>query len=382
MSSFSALRDRFEQIETPFYYYDLGLLNQTVDAVNAEIAGYPFHVHYALKANVNKDLLPVIRQAGFGADCVSGNEILRALETGFDPSKIVFAGVGKSDKEIKLGIEKDIFAFNVESLQELQVINDLAKEASKKVSFSLRVNPNVDAGTHEYITTGTRDNKFGITIDELWEALDWIENLENVSFIGLHFHIGSQVTDLTRFKELITKINELELAVRERNFDLPHLNVGGGLGIDYDDPDKQLVPDFKAYFDLFKENLALFPGQKLHFELGRSIVGQSGSLVSRVLYTKKGEGTTFLIIDAGMTELLRPALYKTPHRIESLSNATEEAIYDVVGPICETTDAFDRKISLPQSERGDLIVIRSAGAYAEVMSSRYNLRDVAPSVFS
>ncbi len=381
----SALKDHsraFKEIETPFYFYDLNLLRKTLDILHEETKGFPFEIHYAFKANVNRRILNVIRESGLGADCVSGNEITRALEEGFSPEKIVFAGVGKSDKEIGIGLDSEIFSFNVESIEELKVLNELASSRNKVAKFALRINPNVDARTHEYITTGTRDNKFGITISELWEALELIPSLKHIEFIGIHFHIGSQITDLGRFTELAGRINELQKAIVEKGFQLPHVNVGGGLGIDYDDPEGGAIPDFKGYFQRFKDHLDLFPNQLLHFELGRSIIGQCGSLISRVLFTKPGESTIFMILDAGMTELIRPALYRSTHCIENLVSSGNLKTYDVVGPICETSDAFGRGITLPEAKRGDLIAIRSSGAYAEVMSSRYNLRDVASSVYS
>lgn len=373
----------FKELETPFYYYDIDLLRQTLDVVQREIQGFPFHVHYAMKANVNNRLLKEICDRGFGADCVSGNEVKKALEVGFSKDKVVFAGVGKTDREIELGLDRDIFSFNVESIQELEVLEQLAGKMGKRASFALRLNPNVDAGTHEYITTGKRNNKFGVTFQEFREAMPLIKKLQNLDFIGIHFHIGSQISDLTRFSHLIEKVNEIQNYLVQEGFRLPHLNVGGGLGINYDEPNEHLIPDFKTYFDFFKKELKLLDGQILHFELGRSIVGQCGSLVTRVLYNKPGDGTTFLVVDAGMTELIRPALYQATHLIENLSKVDgRNETYDVVGPICETSDAFSRGIQLPESKRGDLLAIRSTGAYAEVMSSRYNLREVAPSVYS
>ncbi len=382
MKPLHELVSEFRKVSTPFYYYDIELLRETLDEVKKNIEGQPFAVHYALKANVNRKILNEISLAGLGADCVSGNEVKRALDVGFAPGEIVFAGVGKTDREITFGLENEIFSFNVESIEELRVLNDLAGKVGKKMNFALRINPNIDANTHEYITTGTRDNKFGITLNELWESLQLIKALPNVDFIGIHFHIGSQITDLGRFKELAIRINELQTRISEAGFSLPHVNVGGGLGIDYENPDTSPISDFRAYFQLFKKHINLFPNQILHFELGRSIVGQCGSLISEVLYTKPGDSTTFMILDAGMTELIRPALYRVKHVIQNLSSVEGSDIYDVVGPICETSDAFDRGISLPKTKRGDLIAIRSSGAYAEVMSSRYNLRDVAPSVYS
>jgi diaminopimelate decarboxylase len=372
----------FSERETPFYFYDLELLDKTLSIVQDQIKGKPYHVHYALKANVNERLLTRIKDAGLGADCVSGNEVRRAVDAGFGSSDIVFAGVGKSDNEIKYALSQDIFSFNVESIEELVVLNDLAKAQNKTARFALRINPNVDAGTHEYITTGTRDNKFGVTISELWEALEMIDSLTHVEFIGIHFHIGSQITDLGRFIPLAEKVNELQKVLVNKGYELPHVNVGGGLGINYVSPHDEPIADFNTYFSLFDKHLDLLPNQQLHFELGRSIVAQCGSLVSRVLYTKKGEGTAFMILDAGMTELIRPALYRVSHHIESLTSEKQAEIYDVVGPICESSDAFGRGLSLPLSVRGDIIAIRSAGAYGEVMANRYNLRELPKAIYS
>jgi diaminopimelate decarboxylase len=372
----------FESLETPFYFYDQDLLRETLRRIQVEIQGKPYHVHYAMKANVNDPLLSLIKESGLGADCVSGNEVKKALEAGFDPNEIVFAGVGKSDNEIDFALQNDIFSFNVESIQELEVLNELAGKQGKHAKFALRINPNVDAGTHEYITTGTRHNKFGITMDELWQVLDRLSSLRHLSFIGIHFHIGSQITELDRFRLLAERINELQKELVAKGFELPHVNVGGGLGIDYEHPDEHPIADFSTYFEMFDRYLELLPNQQLHFELGRSVIGASGSLIGRVLYTKPGQDTTFLILDAGMTELLRPALYRSVHFIENLSSTHSKETYDVVGPICESSDAFARGIELPGSARNDLVAIRSAGAYGEVMASRYNLRDLPCSYYS
>lgn len=382
MRPLSSWTSEFSKIETPFYFYDLKLLEQTLSTVKSMIVGKPYHVHYAMKANVNDRLLRLIVEAGLGADCVSGNEVKHAINNGFDPQHVVFAGVGKSDKEISQALSLDIFSFNVESMEELLVLNELAGQQNKKANFALRINPNVDAGTHEYITTGNRDNKFGITMDELWEVLEHLSQYENLSFIGIHFHIGSQVLDMDRFRQLAHRINELQQVLVDKGYKLPHVNVGGGLGINYDQPKDEPMADFSSYFSQFEQHLDLLPNQQLHFELGRSIIAQCGSLISRVLYTKKGEGKTFMILDAGMTELLRPALYRASHAIENLSSEKSTEVYDVVGPICESSDAFSRGLSLPQTKRGDLIAIRSAGAYGEVMASQYNLRELPASVYS
>lgn len=371
------------QYKTPFYYYDLELLQRTLDAVVAESNRYGYHVHYAFKANANPMILERIKKVGLGADCVSGNEVKRAAENGFEPSKIVFAGVGKSDDEINDALDKNIFCFNCESLQELEVINELARAKNKTASIALRINPNVDAHTHKYITTGLEENKFGINPYEFDSVIEKLKTLPNLKFIGLHFHIGSQITDLSPFKQLCSRVNEINTWFLHKGFDLPVINVGGGVGINYQEPDKAAVIDFAAYFKVFHDFMELRPNQQLHFELGRAIVAQCGSLIAKVLYIKNGINTNFAILDAGMTELIRPALYQAYHKIENISSSSAQIIkYDVVGPICESSDCFGKAVELPETKRGDLIAIRSAGAYGEVMASKYNLRDDVRSYFS
>lgn len=375
------LLDFFSARETPFYFYDLALLDNTLEAIQ-RANRYGYHIHYALKANNNDRILERIRKAGLGVDCVSGNEVKIGLENGFLPEKIVLAGVGKTDKEIAYSIDQNIFSFNVESIQELEVINEIAGSKGKRPNVSIRVNPAIDAGTHHYITTGARENKFGISAEELLGSLDLIRSCSNLKFIGLHYHIGSQITDLGRFRNLCERVNELQAALTAAGLSLPHLNVGGGLGIDYEDPQTNAIPDFESYFRIFHENLTLLPGQELHFELGRSVVGQCGSLISRCLYVKDSGHTTFLILDAGMTDLMRPALYQAKHKIVSLSGGTTLKKYDVVGPICESSDSFAKGMELPETKRGHVLVICSAGAYGETMKNAYNARDLAPAVYS
>lgn len=377
----------FKQHETPFYYYDLDLLKDTLNSAIEHSSKYGFHVHYALKANFNERVLKIIKDSGLGADCVSGNEVLKAIEVGFSPEKIVFAGVGKSDKEILTAIHAGIFAFNVESVQEIEVIASLAKSINKKARIALRINPNVDAQTHHYITTGLDENKFGIKTWELNECIDLIRKHENtIELLGIHFHVGSQIVDLNVFKSLCVKVNEFNNWFFERGFSLKVLNVGGGLGVDYHEPDLELIPDFKRYFEVFDQFLERKTGQEVHFELGRSLVSQCGSLVSRVLYVKKGIKKNFLILDAGMTELMRPALYQAYHKIDYLEKtdqlAKEKLVYDIVGPICESSDCFAKEVELPEVFRNDLFAIRTTGAYGEVMASRYNLRDSIRYVYS
>lgn len=371
------------QYKTPFYYYDLALLQKTLNIVNAESLKYNFHVHYAFKANANSRIINTIKNSGFGADCVSGNEVKCAIEHGYNPSHIVFAGVGKSDDEINYALEKNIFCFNCESIQELEVINELALKQKKTASIALRINPNVDAHTHKYITTGLEENKFGINPYEFELVIEKIKTLTNIKLIGLHFHIGSQITDLTPFKKLCSRVNEINSYFLNKGFDLPVINVGGGIGINYQEPDEESIIDFTSYFKVFNDFLELRKNQQLHFELGRAIVAQCGNLISKVLYIKNGINTNFAILDAGMTELIRPALYQAYHKIENISSTSQTVIkYDVVGPICESSDCFGKAVELPETKRGDIIAIRSAGAYGEVMASKYNLRDDVRSYFS
>ena len=366
------------QHPTPFYAYNLTLLRQTLQAAATAAGKYGYHVHYALKANANEPILAEMRKVNFGADCVSGNEVSRALETGFAPENIVFAGVGKTDRELTLGLENNIFCFNCESVQEMEVLNELAGKMGKKARIALRINPNVNAKTHHYITTGLEENKFGINFWELPELTDQLlPTWQNLELIGLHFHIGSQITDMKVFKKLCLRVNEIQAWFLGRGIKVEHLNVGGGLGVDYHEPEANPIPDFETYFGIFKEFLKPEPGQEVHFELGRALVAQAGTLISRVLYIKKGIKTNFLILDAGMTELIRPALYQSYHKVENLSSTKPEWRYDVVGPICESSDCFGKAVVLPETQRNDLIAIRTAGAYGEVMSSAYNLRDKA-----
>jgi len=374
--------DKFQALTTPFYYYDTDLLRDTLQQAKQAAEKYRYHLHYAIKANANPRILALIQAAGFGADCVSGGEIQAALDAGFSADKIVFAGVGKADREIELALDNSIFCFNVESIPELEVINELAQKKGKIASVALRINPEVKADTHHYITTGIKENKFGINLYQLDKVLDLLQTLLSVKLIGLHFHIGSQLMDLAPFEKLCIKANELQAGLLERGIELPHINFGGGLGIDYNQPDKHLIPDFEAYFNLFHTYFKALPQQEIHFEPGRSIVGQSGSLISKVLYVKEGSHKKFVILDAGFTELIRPALYEAHHEIQNLSSLETKETYDVVGPVCESSDCFAKNIELNKMSRGNLIAIRSSGAYGEVMASQYNRRSLPKSYFS
>ena len=367
--------EKFKLKETPFYYYDSALLRQTLRAINDEVGRHDnWHVHYAVKANANPKVLNIIREAGLGVDCVSGGEIETVLNAGFSASKIVFAGVGKSDWEINIGLDAGIFCFNVESIPELEVINELAAARGKVANVAFRLNPNVGAHTHANITTGLAENKFGIAMADMVSIIEHARELKNVSVAGLHFHIGSQILDMGDFDALCNRINDLQDELDRHHIRLTHINVGGGLGVDYQHPNRVAIPDFKAYFDTYARKLKLRQGQTLHFELGRAVVAQCGSLITRTLYVKEGAFKKFAIVDAGFTDLIRPALYQAYHKIENITSDMPNSTYDVVGPICESTDVFAKAIDLNEVKRGDLLAIRSAGAYGEIMASQYNCR--------
>ena len=370
-------KEKFQGIGTPFYYYDTKVLRDTINAINREAGKHEgFCVHYAIKANANPKVLNIISQAGLGADCVSGGEIQASINAGFPSNKIVYAGVGKSDWEINLGLDKDIFCFNVESIPELEVINELASKKGKVARVAFRINPDVGAHTHSNITTGLAENKFGIAMSDMERVIEEAATMKNVRFVGLHFHIGSQILDMGDFQALCNRINDLQRQLEIHHVKVENINVGGGLGVDYQHPNRLSIPDFKAYFDTYARHLKLRPGQTLHFELGRAVVAQMGSLITRTLYVKKGAVKQFAIVDAGMTDLIRPALYQAYHKIENISNDEEPDTYDVVGPICESSDVFAKAVDLNRVHRGDLLAIRSAGAYGEAMASHYNCREL------
>ena len=367
--------NKFRELETPLYYYDANLLRDTLNVIRTEAAKYnKFCVHYAIKANANPKVLSIIREHGLGADCVSGGEIAAAIKAGFPASKIVYAGVGKTDREINLGLDHDIFCFNVESVPELEVINELAAAKGKIARVAFRINPDVGAHTHANITTGLAENKFGISMQDMDKVIDRALEMNNVKFVGLHFHIGSQILDMGDFVALCNRINDLQEKLYARQIIVEHINVGGGLGIDYAHPNRQPIPDFADYFATYHKHLKLRPQQTLHFELGRSVVGQCGSLITKVIYVKQGTNKQFAIVDGGMTDLIRPALYLASHKIETNTSEEPNETYDVVGPICESSDVFGKAIDLNRVKRGDLIALRSAGAYGEIMASGYNCR--------
>ncbi len=367
--------EKFASVQTPFYYYDTKVLRETLDTIKKEIGKYEnYSLHYAVKANANGKVLSIINQFGFGADCVSGGEIKAALNAGFPADKIVYAGVGKSDWEINLGLEKGIFCFNVESIPELEIINELAEKQGKVARVAFRINPNVGAHTHANITTGLAENKFGIAMEDMEKVIEIAKGMKNIQWIGLHFHIGSQILDMSDFVALCNRINELQTRLEHNGITVEHINVGGGLGIDYENPNKAPIPTFAEYFECYHKHLNLRSNQHLHFELGRAVVGQCGSLITKTLYVKQGSVKQFCIVDAGMTDLIRPALYQAYHKIENISSDEPNETYDVVGPICESSDVFAKAIDINKAHRGDLIALRSAGAYGEIMASGYNCR--------
>ena len=367
--------NKFRELETPFYYYDVNVLRETLSCINKEAGKYNnFCVHYAVKANANHKVLTIIRESGLGADCVSGGEIRAAIKAGFPTNKIVYAGVGKTDWEINLGLDYDIFCFNVESVPELEIINELASAKGKTARVAFRINPNVGAHTHANITTGLAENKFGISMEDMDKVIDMAGTLPHVKFVGLHFHIGSQILDMGDFVALCNRVNELQEKLYARQIIVEHINVGGRLGIDYAHPNRQAIPNFTEYFATYHKHLKLRPQQTLHFELGRAVVGQCGSLISKVIYVKQGANKQFAILDAGMTDLIRPALYQAYHKIENITSEEPMETYDVVGPICESSDVFGKAIDLNKAHRGDLFALRSAGAYGEIMASAYNCR--------
>lgn len=367
---------------TPFYYYDLDVLRTTLAEIRRLTADGPYSVHYAVKANGNPRIISEIAQAGLGADLVSGHEIEAALAAGIPASEMTYSGVGKTDWEIRTGISHDIRCFNVESVPELEVINAIAGEMDATARVAIRVNPDIDAHTHKYITTGTADNKFGIPLESLQKVIGMAMSMSNIHLSGLHFHIGSQITQMQPYEMLCDTINGILDQYEGQGIQFEIINVGGGLGIDYDNPDTHPLPDLERYFSTFKQRLHLREGQRLHFELGRAIVGGCGSLICRVLYVKENRGKRFVIVDAGMNDLLRPALYGAHHQLQNLTSTSSDIeTYDVVGPVCESSDVFAHDCRLPVTRRGDLIAIRSAGAYGESMASTYNMRSLPTGIF-
>ena len=375
--------NELRSFETPFYLYDLSLLRQTLESAVSVAKKYGYVLHYAIKANYDPRVLSVIREYGLGIDCASGNEIRCALDAGFDPSGIVYAGVGKRDKEIRYAIEQQIFAINCESLQELDLINSIAASMGKVQPVGLRINPDIDPKTNKCIDTGQADSKFGIPYEELVSSLEHVRSLKNIKISGMHLHIGSQIRELHVFEYLCEKVNSILAHLGSHGLDFEFIDVGGGLGVNYDYPENEPVPNFASVFAIINSHLKA-GGRPVHFEFGRAIVAQCGELITSVLFNKTtATGRKLVIVDASMTELLRPALYGAYHNIENITSTSDsKERYSVVGTACESTDVFDESVSLPRTARGDLLSIKSAGAYGMSMASRYNLHDLPAAVYS
>ena len=377
------IASQLKGIETPFYLYDINLLRQTLESVVYESNKYNYKVHYAIKANNDDYLLSIIKEYGIGIDCASGNEVRKAIESGFEPKSIVYAGVGKRDKEIRYAIEQNILAINCESIEELQVINTIAAELGKKADIGLRINPDIDPKTNRCIDTGQADSKFGISYEEIMDNIEWIKSLENINIIGIHIHIGSQIRELHVFENMCNKANAIVENLESLGFKFRIVDVGGGLGINYDVPENEPIPNFASLFAIIREYLNV-GDKEVHFEFGRALVGECGELITSVLYNKTtATGRRLLIVDASMTELIRPMLYGSYHNIENITSEEESfKKYTVVGTACESTDVFDENVSLRKSKRGDLLTIKSAGAYGSSMASQYNMHDLPKAVYS
>ncbi len=373
---------QLKTVQTPYYLYDMFLLKSTLESAYNAARAHNFKIHYAVKANTESKILQEVNKHRFGVDCVSANEIKKAINHGFKAKDIVFAGVGKTDSEIAFALSQQIFCINCESIEELEVIATIAEKMRLKAPVALRVNPNIDAQTHQKISTGLEDNKFGMPLFELQQALDICCQNSYLQFKGLHFHIGSQIKSETPFINLCKKASEIWHKFGIESYGGSVLNLGGGLAVDYSDPFNKPVPEFEHFFGLISKHLHIPTNVKVFFELGRSLVAQSGTLVTKVLYVKKGLTKNFAIVDAGMTELLRPALYQAFHKIEKFNNnGGAVKNYDIVGPVCESSDVFAKNVALPEIRRGDILMVRSCGAYAQSMSLRYNLRSLAPAYY-
>lgn len=381
--------DRLDNVETPFYYYDVDLFKKTVDSMVRLSDLYSVKVHYAVKANVEDRLLRILSSVGFGADCVTGNEVVCASGHGFAPSSIFLAGVGKTDKEIRTALETGIGSLNVESIPEMDAIEAIASEMGVIAPVSFRVNPNIDPHTHKYITTGLEENKFGISEYEFDSVVAKLKSCPHLRFEGVQFHIGSQITDVDSvFTTESRCAREIVDYFEGRGLKVAHVDFGGGLGVDYESPDSHPIPEFERWLKALRTYFPMDCGYELHVEPGRALVAQCASLVSRVVFVKHGKTKDFVITDAGMNDLIRPALYGAFHKVENLTayygrkDSKEECVYDIVGPVCESSDVWGSGRKLQRTERGDLVAIRTAGAYGRVMASRYNLHDLAPAVFS
>ena len=366
-----AVKDIVDAVGSPVYIYSKATLERHFKAMDDAFAEAPHTICYSVKANSNLAVLKTFINLGGGVDIVSGGELYRALCVGVDPGKVVYSGVGKRDDEIAYALDSGILMFNVESEQELDRIDEVAGRIGKKAGIAIRVNPDVDPETHPYITTGLKKAKFGINIERALEQYRRAKGLANLEILGIDCHIGSQLTKVSPFVDAIRKLKRLLAGVREMGIDMRYLDLGGGLGIQYNDEAPPLPADYGS--SILAETKEL--GLHLLFEPGRNLVGNAGILVGTCLYTKKGEEKNFIIVDAGMNDLARPALYGSFHGVKPVLRDQEGVIEgDIVGPICESGDFLVKDREIPNFKQGDLIAFMSAGAYGFTMSSNYNSR--------
>jgi diaminopimelate decarboxylase len=371
-----ALRDIAEQHQTPTYVYSRSALTETLKRFQAGLLGHEHLICFAVKANPSLAILNLFARLGAGFDIVSGGELARVIAAGGDPKKVVFSGVGKSHSEIQSALEAGILCFNVESINELHRIQQVAAKLGKIAPISLRVNPNVDAKTHPYISTGLKNNKFGVAFEDALDLYQQAAQMPNIAVHGVDCHIGSQITELSPFLDALDKVLGLVDALTERNIHIQHIDVGGGVGITYND---ETPPEFATYTAAIMQKLA-GRGVKVLFEPGRALVGNAGVLLTKVEYLKPGESKNFAIVDAAMNDLMRPALYDAYHNITTIAESpTQAQTYEVVGPVCESGDFLGHDRSLAIAE-GDYLAIHSAGAYGMSMSSNYNTRARAAEV--
>ncbi len=367
------------EVGTPFYCYSTATIEQQYTMLADALSGLPATICYAVKANSNQAVIRTLATLGAGADVVSDGELIRAVQAGIPAHKIVFSGVGKTRQELALALEKDILQINIESVPELERLNDVAKSLRKTASVALRINPDIDAGSHDKISTGRKEDKFGIEFPIVREIFNRAAALENIKPVGLAVHIGSQLTDLGPFEIAFLKLRDMVALLRAEGHDIKRLDVGGGLGIPYDGTD---VPSPSAYGQVVANTLGDLECDLL-FEPGRIIVGNAGLLVARVLYVKEGSARDFVIIDAAMNDLIRPSLYGARHEIVTVTETPEDEVMhlvDVVGPVCETGDTFATELLMPSVDQDDLLALRSSGAYGAVMASTYNSRSLVPEV--
>ncbi len=372
------IRHITEQVGTPCYIYSHRTLIRHFHAFDQAFNAIPHIVAFAMKANSNLTVLRLLAKEGCGADIVSGGELFRALKAGMTPNKIVFAGVGKSKEEIQYALESDILMFNVESPGELQQINEVAGSMGLRAKVALRINPDIDPQTHPYISTGLKKSKFGIGADRALEEFDAAGNLPHIEVVGVHSHIGSQLTQVTPFVDALKKAVALIQTLQAKGVHIQYLNIGGGLGITYSD---ETPPHPKELAEAISPLLQSVSCQII-MEPGRSIVGNAGILVTKVLYNKESADKHFVIVDAAMNDLLRPSLYDAHHDIQPVLKKESSAVntVDVVGPICESGDFLAKDRKMPHSQPGDLLAVMSAGAYGFTMASNYNSRPRVPEV--